>query len=278
MDYGVQEAYGYEGTLSAKYRHITLGLINDFRNATSAGPIKKDNKEVSDSVYNERMRRYLSATGVQYVASQIRKDGEDQPQLAGRDFDVVEESTKFNLRLHRVRRPTPRLEVVDRWTWVDSVEKAYQILHVQEATEPGAAILPLIEKPKKEKADYPRGFLSADSAASVPQCSLLIDRPEHITISVSSPRPCMLILRDQYYPGWRALLDSVSVPIYRANGFTRAVYIPEGEHAVEFDYKPDSLKYGIRIALVALAALLVLALLAFSPALWRFIKWTAGQK
>ncbi len=277
MDYRIQEAYGYEGALSAKYRHITLGLINDFRNATASGPIEKGDKVVSESVYDERMRRYLSATGIQYIASQLRKDGEDQPQLDSKDFDVVEESTKFNLRLYKVKSPKPRIEVVDRWTWVDSQEQAYRILHVQELKEPGTAILPLIEKPKKEKGDYPLGFRSADSAA-VPRCHLLVDQPEHITISVSVPRPCMLILRDQFYPGWRAHLDSVSVPIYRANGFTRAVYLPEGEHAIEFDYQPDSLKYGVRVALVALAALLVLALLAFGPALWRFIKWTAGQK
>ncbi len=255
-----------------------LVLINDFRNATPAGPIAKDDKVVSDSIYDERMRRYLSATGVQYIASQIRKDGADQPQLNSKDFDVAEESTKFNLRLYKVKSPTPRVEVVDRWTWVDSIEASGTescMFKNQKTTD--ASLLPLIEKPKKKSADFPPGFRTAASA-SAPKCNLLIDRPEHITISVSASRPCMLILRDQYYPGWRAFLDSVSVPIYRANAFTRAVYIPEGEHAVEFDYRPDSLKYGVRVAFVALAALLVLALLAFSPALWRFVKWTAGQK
>lgn len=277
MDYGVQQAYGYEGTLSAKYRRLTLGLINDFRNATAAGLIEKNDKVVSDSVYNERMRRFLAASGVQFVAGQIHKDGEDQPELDPGDFDVVEESAKFNLRLYKAKFPKPRFELVDGWTWVDSQEQAYRILQTEELKERGGSMMPLIEKLDMEKTDYPRGFLSPNHMHT-PICQLLKDEPEHITISVSAPHPCMLILRDQFYPGWKALLDSVSVPIYRANGFTRAIYVPKGAHAIEFSYKPDSLKYGVRVALVALAALAMLALVAFGPSVWRFVKWTAGQK
>lgn len=277
VDYALQEAYGYEGTLSAKYRRLTLGLINDVRNATEAGPHEKNDEAGADCVYHERMRRFLAATGVQFVAGQMHKDGEEQPKLDPNDFDVVDESTQFNLRLYKVKRPKPRFEVFDRWTWVDSQDRAFRILQAEESKEAGRSMMPLVEKLDKEKTDYPLGFLlPKDKQTAV--CQLLKNEPEHIIISVSVPHPCMLVLRDQYYPGWKALLDSVSVPIYRANGFTRAIYVPEGAHAIEFNYKPDSLKYGVRIALVALAALAILALMAFSPSVWRFVKWTAGQK
>ncbi|MCC7528050.1 MAG: hypothetical protein IT342_05985 [Candidatus Melainabacteria bacterium] len=277
MDYGVHEAYGYEGTLSAKYRRLTLGLINDFRNAKAAGPVQKSDKAFGGSVYNERMRRFLAATGVQYVACQIHKDGEEQPALDPGDFDVVEEATNFNLRLYKAKRPKPRFELVDRWTWVDSQDKAYRILQAEELKARGVSMMPLIERLEKEKKDYPRGFLSPDHKYA-PTCQLLKDEPEHITISVSVPHPCMLILRDRFYPGWKALLDSVSVPIYRANGLTRAIYVPEGAHAIEFNYKPDSFRYGVRVALLALAALAMLASMTFGPSAWRFVRWTAGKK
>ena len=277
VDYKVQQAYGYEGTLSAKYRHLVLSLINDVRNATEKDAHGKTRKVIDDNIYDEGMRRFVSASGLQYVACQLRRDGNIQPDLAFEDFGIVDQNDSKNVRLYKVKHPKPRVELSETWTWVDTAEQAYRILEVEDAKENGLSMMPLIEKKKEEKKPYPLGFVAKDTPERG-TCELLTDKPEHITVSVNTPRPCMLILRDQFYPGWKALLDSVPVPIYRANGFTRAVYIPAGAHAVEFNYSPDSLKYGIRIALVALAAMGVLAFLAIGPGVWRFVKWTAGQK
>lgn len=277
VDYQVQQAYGYEGTLSAKYRHLVLSLINDVRNGTETDASGNTKKVIDDNIYDEGLRRFVAASGLQYVACQLRRDGKKQPDLSSADFEIVEENDPKNVRLYRVKDPKPRAELSETWTWVDNTEQAYRMLQVEEAKENGLSLMPLIEKRKEEKKPYPFGFVQA-GAPQKATCEFLIDEPEHITLSVNTPRPCMLILRDQFYPGWKALLDSVTVPIYRANGFTRAVYVPAGAHAVEFNYRPDSLKYGIRIALFALAVLGALAFLAFGPAVWRFVKWTAGQK
>jgi len=277
IDYKVQQAYGYEGTLSAKYRHLVLSLINDVRNATEKDANGKTRKVIADNIYDEGMRRFVSASGLHYVACQLRRDGNIQPDLAFEDFEIVDQNDPKNVRLYKVKHPKPRVELSETWTWVDTTEQAYRILEVEDAKENGLSMMPLIERRKEEQKPYPLGFVEKGTPQRA-ACDLLTDNPEHITVSVNTPRPCMLILRDQFYPGWKALLDSVPVPIYRANGFTRAVYIPAGAHAVEFNYRPDSLKYGIRIALVALAALGVLAFLAFGPGVWRFVKWTAGQK
>ena len=169
------------------------------------------------------------------------------------------------------------MELVDHWSWIDNTDQAYRILEGKGSAVEQASSLPLIEKNDKPKANYPRGFFSANSQRTA-SCELLVDKPEHIAISVNAPTPSMLILRDQFYPGWKASLDSISVPIYRANGFTRAVSVPLGAHAIEFNYKPDSMKYGAIIALCALAVLFLLAFMAIGPGLWRFVKWTAGQK
>lgn len=275
VDYRVPEAYGYEGTLTAKYRHLVLGLINDVRNAIAEeGPVRHGQKVVADSVYDERMRRFIAASGLQYAACQIYRDQVLQPELSKEDFEIVDEDRNLNLRLYKVKRPKPRVELVSNWTWVDSNEQAYRTLQLEDKEETS---LPVIEKLKNKITDYPQGYLTANSTLK-PSCELLLDRQDHITVAVNTPRPCMLILRDQFYPGWKARLDSIGVPIYRANGFTRAVYVTKGAHAIEFDYRPTSLKYGVRAALVAICALAILAYMAFAGAVWRFVKWTAGQK
>jgi len=63
------------------------------------------------------------------------------------------------------------------------------------------------------------------------------------------------VLTDAYYPGWRALVDGLETPIYRADLLFRAVYLPAGQHRVEFIYDPLSFKLGAAISLAALLGL-----------------------
>ena len=68
----------------------------------------------------------------------------------------------------------------------------------------------------------------------------------------------LLVLADTYYPGWQARIDGRPAPIYLANLGFRAVSVPEGEHTVEFTYRPLSVRIG---AACSAAGLLGIALL-----------------
>lgn len=73
-----------------------------------------------------------------------------------------------------------------------------------------------------------------------------------VIIEVETDQPGILILTDSYYPGWQAIMDGRETPIYRADYSFRAVSIPEGRHKVSFIYRPQSLKMGAAISLIAL--------------------------
>jgi hypothetical protein len=62
-----------------------------------------------------------------------------------------------------------------------------------------------------------------------------------------------LVLLDSFYPGWRAYVDGQEVEILRANYAFRAVRIPEGDHRVEFRYRPRSFYIGFSITCLAFA-------------------------
>jgi hypothetical protein len=69
--------------------------------------------------------------------------------------------------------------------------------------------------------------------------------PEEVRIRVETPEPGVLILLDAYDAGWQATIDQAeTVPILRANGLTRAVIVPAGEHVVTFTYETPFLKVG----------------------------------
>ena len=74
--------------------------------------------------------------------------------------------------------------------------------------------------------------------------------------------PCAsyLVFGDPYYPGWQGRIDGERTTLYRANGALRAVFVPEGEHDVEFAYRPASVFLGAVLTGLGLAGCLVLVL------------------
>lgn len=81
--------------------------------------------------------------------------------------------------------------------------------------------------------------------------------PERVILDVDSRTDGYVVLLDTYYPGWEARVDGEPVPVERANWFFRAVPVTAGNHRVEFDYRPRSLRVG---AIVTVATLIVMAL------------------
>ena len=79
-------------------------------------------------------------------------------------------------------------------------------------------------------------------------------------VEVRASGPGTLVLSDPMYPGWRASVDGVDVPIDPYLGLLRAVALPAGDHTVRFSFVPLSLVAGLAMALVAALA---------AAAIWR---------
>jgi hypothetical protein len=79
----------------------------------------------------------------------------------------------------------------------------------------------------------------------------------HLVVEATAPQDGFLLLADMYYPGWRAEVDGVTTPIYRANMSLRGIALPKGQHTVRFSYEPSSFFRGLWITLLALSALLL---------------------
>ncbi len=82
-----------------------------------------------------------------------------------------------------------------------------------------------------------------------------------IRIHAKTEQDGLLILGDQYYPGWQATIDGTSAPILRVNHIFRGILLPSGEHNVIFTYRPLSLYIGMVVSLVGfllIAALLIM--------------------
>ena len=61
--------------------------------------------------------------------------------------------------------------------------------------------------------------------------------PNEVTITTEGDGG-LLVLSDQYYPGWRATIDGDRADILRADTVFRAVCVPPGSHTVRFSIAP----------------------------------------
>jgi hypothetical protein len=73
-----------------------------------------------------------------------------------------------------------------------------------------------------------------------------------MTLRVSTERPAVLVLADNWFPAWKARVGDEDVPVLRANHSLRAIPIAAGEHTVEFYYASDELRWSLRLTLLSL--------------------------
>ncbi|MFC1990739.1 YfhO family protein [Chloroflexota bacterium] len=84
------------------------------------------------------------------------------------------------------------------------------------------------------------------------EASIIDYQPNQLTIEVSTKDAGMLVLSDNYFPGWEARVDGRGAKIYRVNGVMRGVFIEPGTHSVEFTYFANSFRQGVVIATLSL--------------------------
>ncbi len=88
---------------------------------------------------------------------------------------------------------------------------------------------------------------------------LMTYRSSYAKVQTTNDDAALLVLSDSYYPGWSAYIDGKKSKIYKTNIATRGVFVPAGEHIVEFVYNPWSLYIGIVISgITVLVTFLVL--------------------
>lgn len=91
--------------------------------------------------------------------------------------------------------------------------------------------------------------------------------PTLLRWQVAPATTSQLIVRDTFYPGWRAFIDGQLTPLLPYQSVFRQVTVPAGRHQVTMQYQPTLFYWGLGISVVS-------ALLAIS-AWFRRLKHTA---
>jgi hypothetical protein len=101
------------------------------------------------------------------------------------------------------------------------------------------------------------------TGAADERCFVTNETPTQVKLDVSLTSPGLLVLSDQFYPGWVATVESLGptrvVPIVRTNRVMRGVALPAGQHRLTFRYRPWTLTLGAAISLAMVVGLLAWA-------------------
>lgn len=89
--------------------------------------------------------------------------------------------------------------------------------------------------------------------------------PENIILKTDSDVDAVLLNTQVFYPGWKATIDGKSTKIFRTNYAFQSVFVPAGNHKIEFTYSPDSYRIGKYISGATALVLIILCLLTLNP-------------
>ena len=81
--------------------------------------------------------------------------------------------------------------------------------------------------------------------------------------------PAYVVLADPFYPGWAADIDGQRTTVYRAYGALRALYVPAGDHTIEFVFRPASVYWGGALTALGLLGCVGLSLLSWRHGVFR---------
>ncbi|HEX7090219.1 MAG TPA: YfhO family protein [Longimicrobiales bacterium] len=98
--------------------------------------------------------------------------------------------------------------------------------------------------------------LEPDPVGTVEWLDREVDR---YTLRVTTDRPALLVVSENYFPAWKAAVDGEPAPVLRANYTFRAVPVPAGAHEVRFEYRSDVLRASAFASLATLVLLLGVA-------------------
>jgi hypothetical protein len=105
--------------------------------------------------------------------------------------------------------------------------------------------------------EYPPAYPMADArtGATIPAGNVIVTtyEGERISLTAKAPQNALLVLGEKYYRGWKVTVDGKAAEIAPVDYILRGVYLPPGDHKVEFIFDPLPYKVGKWLTLLSLA-------------------------
>jgi hypothetical protein len=254
MLHAIPNAAGYDAFGLRRYANFTGGM--------------KEWGELFDPANNLADDRALDLLNVRYLIALRTPDGKIQ---SGRQ--LVDENTiadrwthvaQFgDLHVYENPRPLPRAWLTTKAFAAPNEADTLETIRTAklpdgESWNPADTVL--LESPIEL-------LIGGQDLGRDPSCNSSIAQyhAHGIDLRTECDRASVLVLAENFYPGWIAKVDGVERTIMRVNYNQRGLLLDSGRHDVEFVYRPTSFTRGV---VISLASLLMLVLW-WSVGRWR---------
>lgn len=225
-NFGIEQLYGYDGIFPARIKRFMNELLPNAEAWAKAEPLLS-------------VSHYLHPVGVLKP-----DDAPDQYRL-----ELTAEGVEVRANL----KALPRARLVGQ---IEQFKSEDAILHrIAEEDFNGARTLLM-------RTNASTAFPTSD-ATELGSAEIVSRTTQSVEVAVDALEPCMLVLSDAYYPGWRAVVDGVRVQVYPAYHALRAVPVPAGNYTVQLKYSPWSFWIGYVVSVIGLLGSLILGLIAW---------------
>jgi hypothetical protein len=227
--YGFEAADGYDIS-TARTRLFHSGLVEEREDGVMF---------LAEKILDARDRR-LDMLNVKYLL--VTKPG---PQ-----FDLISASDRFkpvfaqeHVAVFENKTMLPRFWIVP----VAGVEvRAYETDQLARLKEPGF---------DPERSVLLAAPPSGSSAEAVSGQIVMKERGMNsYELQTTSSGDAVLVVSQIYYPGWKATVDGVAVPVYPADAGITALSIPRGTHEIRLLFRPATFQIGGLISLLSVVA------------------------
>jgi len=248
-NYGIQQIGGYYGLYPKAHQY----LFRPFVDPSGSGWI-----DASSSI--------MDLAGVRYIATSKELDLTKDKNLI-----LAETYTIRGIDKHKFMTPAGKLipegtpiyiyENLDRFPRAFLVTEAI-VVNTDEET---ANLVVKTDFKKQAIVTAPKNreqFASLRNSTSPPgsvsQAKTIDYTHTEVTIETNSSQDSILVLSDNYYPGWRVFVDGEERELLKADVSLRGVFLEKGRHFVTFVYRPTSLYLGITVSLFTAVALAII--------------------
>ncbi len=100
-----------------------------------------------------------------------------------------------------------------------------------------------------------RGFIAPVAVEKGETVTVTRHDPQQVELGARLTHPGIVVLADAYYPGWHLTIDGVPAPILRVNRMMRGAAVTAGQHTLVYTYDPLSVRVGLTVTPIGLAAL-----------------------
>jgi hypothetical protein len=252
--YYQQSGFHFDGAIAVSGRFdLTIKRYNDLMGEISkltgmlaAKYLKGQKISYKDADLLERFQPLLRLLNVKYLIAPnaLILNSAQYPEAFAAD----------GFRLYENPDALPWCYLAPAHTVVEDEEQILALLS-QGSVDPRRTVL-LERAPPPALGAVPQGDIAAD------QVNLRDYDPDagYVRIEVQSGGPRMLVYCENYHENWRPLLDGQETEMYRANYAWRAVFVPAGEHVVEFRYRSARVVFFRAVTLLSLGIALALGL------------------